>query len=394
MMKISDQSVKTAKIPESGQAITWDDDVKGYGLRVTAGGAKSFIFNYRINGRSRRMTIGQYPAWSVAAARKRAGDLRKAVDRGDDPMGARHEQRAAPTVKDLCDRYEEEHLPRKRVASQRNDKAAIANTIRPALGTTKVQAVTFADIDGLHRKMKATPYKANRTLALLSKMFSLSIRWGIRKDNPCRGVERFQESRRERYLTADERGRLLVAMQEAGADEKNAARKAEIARTVNAFRLAMLTGCRIGEALGATWEQFDIEGSVWTKPAATTKQKKDHKTYLNAPARALLADMVTGKSKGWLFPSRTGEGHQTNYRHTWQAVRDVAMIPDLRVHDLRHNFASEGASVGLSLPMIGALLGHTNPATTARYAHLMADPLKQAAEAIGSRLAGDERAAK
>jgi integrase len=394
MMKISDQTVKAAKAPGSGQTITWDDNVKGFGLRITPGGAKSFIFNYRINGRSRRMTIGQYPTWSVAAARKWARELSKAVDRGDDPMGARHEARGAPTVKDLCRRYEDEHLPRKRAASQRNDKAVIANTIRPALGSIKVQAVTFAEIDGLHRILKATPYQANRTLALLSKMFSLAIRWGMRTDNPCQGVERFQEHRRERYLTADERGRLLVAMQEAGAEEKNTARKAEIGRTVNAFRLAMLTGCRIGEALAAEWEQFDIEGGIWIKPAATTKQNKDHKTYLNAPARALLADMAPAEPEGWLFPSRTGEGHQTNYRNTWQAIRDAAKLPGLRVHDLRHNFASEGASVGLSLPMIGALLGHTNPATTARYAHLMADPLKQAAEAIGSRLVDNARAAK
>lgn len=393
-MKILDQMVKAAEAPSIGQVITWDDNLKGFGLRITAGGARSFIFNYRVNGRSRRMTIGQYPAWSAAAARKRSGELRKAVDRGEDPMGARHQDRAAATVKDLCRRYEEEHLPRKRESSQRNDRAAIKNTIRAELGTMKVLAVTFADIDGLHRKMKATPYQANRVLALLSKMFSLAIRWGMRTDNPCRGVERFQESRRERYLTADERGRLLVAMQAAGADEKNTTRKVEIERTANAFRLAMLTGCRIGEALAARWEQVDIEAGTWIKPAATTKQKKTHTTYLNAPARALLADMAAGAAEGWLFPSRIGEGHQTDYRQTWQSVRTAAKIPDLRVHDLRHNFASEGASAGLSLPMIGALLGHTSPATTARYAHMMADPLRQAAEVIGSRLADNRSAAK
>lgn len=389
-MRISDQDAKTVAAPPEGQILLWDDDVKGFGLRITLAGARSFVFNYRAGGRMRRMTIGKYPAWSVAAARKRAGDLRKAVDRGEDPMGARHDERAAATVKDMCQRYKEEHLPRKSASSQRNDKAAIARPIRPALGAVKVRDVTFSDIDRLHRKLRATPYMANRTLALLSKMFSLSIRWGMRVDNPCRGVERFREDKRERYLTADERGRLLVAMAEAGADEKNEARQAEIRRTVNAFRLAMLTGCRIGEALGATWEQIDIEAGVWTKPAATTKQRKEHKTYLNAPARALLTGMRPMDAAGWVFPSRVGEGHQTDYRHTWQAIRAAAKLADLRVHDLRYNFASEGASVGLSLPMIGALLGHTNPATTARYAHLMADPLKQAVEAIGSRLAGGE----
>ncbi len=444
VQRIADKVVRQLAPPEQGSRIEYDDAIKGFGLRITANGAKSFILNYRVRGRERRYTIGQYPAWSAAAARKEASELKKAIDKGQDPMGERQAEREAPTVADLCERYLEDHLPRKRESSQGDDLSMLDKIVKPRLGRLKVAEVGFAEIDRLHRSLKATPYRANRVLALLSKMFALSIRWHWRADNPCHGVERNQEPQRERYLRGPERAALLVAMQE------HAAKGKAEAQTVRAFRLAMLTGARIGEVLSARWDQFDETG-IWTKPASTTKQKRLHRGVLNAPARQLLAELTEEQAKAranadsrvrngsgvWLFPASSGNGPQRDYQHAWAAIRDRASVAllgeypddgrvrqivadlsarlerapayaecaaaakaldielpkaltDLRVHDLRHNFASEGASAGLSLPLIGALLGHTNPATTARYAHLMDDPLRQAAERIGSRLIADE----
>lgn len=378
--RLTDKLVKSLEPPETGNIITYDDEIKGFGVRITATGARAFILNYRTSGRERRMTIGAYPDWSVAAAREEAKILKRLVDRGEDPMGERHAERAAPDMQDLADRYMEEHLPKKRPSSQRNDRHMLNALILPPLRRLKVADVAYADIDALHRALKKTPYRANRVVALLSKMFNLAIRWEMRSDNPAKGIERFPEPKRERYLSGEERVRLLNAMSE------HSAQSTINHQTVQAFRLAMLTGARIGEVLGAAWDQLDLAKAVWTKPSAITKQKTTHRVVLNAPTVALLTELQNTSKSPYLFPSPTGAGPQTDYKKAWAKIRDTADLPGLRVHDLRHNFASEGASAGLSLPMIGALLGHTNPATTARYAHLMDDPLREATERIGSRL--------
>ncbi len=383
--QITDKLVKSLDRPATGNHVVWDNRIKGFGIRVTAAGAKSFVLNYRNgDGSLKRLTIGPYGRneWGVEAARKRAGELKKQIARGDDPLTEKRKAREAETVGDLCQRYVEDHLPRKRPSSQRDDMAMIAKIIKPRLGARKVANIQYEDIDKLHRSLKESPYRANRVLALLSKMFSLSMKWRMRSDNPCRGVERYHEDKRERYLSGDERARLLAALQEHV--EKGAVQ----AQTVTALRLAMLTGARIGECLSAPWSQFDLDGGTWTKPSAHTKQKKTHSVPLSAPALQLLSDLRDKAENEWLFPNPKGEGPQRGYTHSWAAIIKAAKIDNLRVHDLRHSFASEGASVGLSLPMIGALLGHTNPATTARYAHLLDDPLREAAEAIGRRVAG------
>ena len=383
--KITDELVKGLKPPATGNAITWDDVLKGFGIRVTAAGVKSFVLNYRDgDGHLRRFTIGSYgrDQWSAKAARKRAGELKKGIALGDDPMGEKRAAREADSVNQLCDRYVEEWLPRKRPLPQQGDLSMIRAIIRPKLGKRKVASVSYAEIDNLHRSLEATPVHANRVVSLLSKMFSLAIKWQMRTDNPCRFVERFHEDRRERYLTGDERARLLTAMQE------YAAKGAVHAQTVTALRLAMLSGCRIREALSATWDQFDMDARIWTKPSAHTKQKKIHRVPVSAPALQLLSEMRAEAETEWLFPNSTRTGPRRHYQHCWASIIKAANITNLRVHDLRHSFASEGVSAGLSLPVLGALLGHTQPATTARYAHLLDDPLREATEAIGRRVAG------
>jgi integrase len=368
--KLSDAMVRALPVPEGGSRITYDagpDSVRGFGVRVTASGSKSFILNYTVGGRERRMTIGAYPAWTVAAARDEAKRLRREIDRGVDPLGERQAEREAPTVAELCDRYLAEHAVKKRTSS--GDESMIRRVIRPELGNRKVASIAFADIDRLHRKLsKDAPYQANRTLALLSKMFSLAIRWEMRADNPCRGIERNPEERRHRYLSGDELRRLTDTL------------AAHPGSTANVVRLLLLTGARRGEVLGAQWFEFDLETGIWTKPSAHTKQKKEHRTPLSAPTRQLLVEMRADATSPYLFPSRSGDGPMTEIKKGWARLCREAGIESVRIHDLRHTYASVLASAGLSLPVIGALLGHTQPGTTARYAHLFDDPLRAATE--------------
>jgi hypothetical protein len=180
-VKLSDATIKSLEKPASGNKITYDDEIKGFGIRVTAGGAKAFILNYRTrSGLERRYTIGSFSDWKCAAAREEAKDLKRRIDVGFDPMGELKSARDAKTVADLCDRFEKDHLTKKRDSTARDYKALIKNHILPALKNKKVAEVEFTDIDGLHRKIsKHAPYLANRTVAVLSKMFGLAIKWKL-----------------------------------------------------------------------------------------------------------------------------------------------------------------------------------------------------------------------
>ena len=213
---LTDAAIKELLRPKKGNTIFWDTAVAGFGIRVTAGGSRSFVFDYRVrgSGRQRRITIGRFPNWTTGAARGEARKLRKRVDTGRIIAGF-EETRAAPTVADLCDRFEREHLPRKRPGTRLAYERTLNLHIRPHFGLhMKVADVGYGDIDALHRKVTTTggPYAANRTVAIASKMFSLAVRWNMRPNNPvnpAKGIERNAETKRKRYLTGDELARLL-----------------------------------------------------------------------------------------------------------------------------------------------------------------------------------------
>ncbi len=408
-MKITERMLKNLATPAGKYRIWYDDEITGFGVRVTQSGTKSFIVAYTGGGRERRYTIGKHPAWSVAAARAEAKRLRLQIDTGGDPMGDRHAKRGEQTVADLCDRYLADYAPQKnRPATIAKNRDYIDRLIKPRIGKLKAPVVSYSDIDGLHRQITIEngPYIANRVAALCSKLFSLAMRWGWRSDNPAKGIERNQEAKRERYLTGPELRRLSQALAEyplkekvrlsreralaqgrkwAWQDRKTPLRERE--QSCNAIRLLMLTGARKAELLSATWDQFDLTNGVWTKPGAATKQKTSHRIPLSAPARQLLASMPA--ESRYVFPGRGG-GHQKDIKSTWDSMRELAGIPDVRIHDLRHTYAAQLASAGLSLPIIGALLGHTQAQTTARYSHLMDDPLRQATERVGAALGAQD----
>jgi integrase len=381
-MRLTDQVIRKLPSPSHGYTLTWDAETRGFGVRVTAAGARSFVLQYRANGVGRRHTIGSFPDWPTTAAREEAKRLKRIVDIGGDPALDRREQRAAPTVADLIERYRTDYAPKKRERSRRDDEGLIKQWVAPELGRRKVAEIRTADVERLHRKITAhgTPVRANRVLILLSKMFTLSVRWEMRDDNPVSGIERNHETPRTRYLTGDEMERLAAAL---GLLNQQAA---------NAIRLLMLTGARRTEVLSAEWSQFDLDTGVWTKPSSHTKQKRVHRVPLSAPARALLADMkeAAGRSP-YLFPGRGGRGYLYSIQKSWTTACRAAGIADARLHDLRHSYASALASGGQSLPIIGALLGHTVAQTTQRYAHLIDDALREATEKAGAVITGGKR---
>lgn len=397
--KINVQSVSAAKSGPK-EYFLWDTEIKGFGLKVTPKGIKSYVLQYRSGtGRSapsRRFTIGKHGSpWTPETARREAFRLLGEVKDGGDPAAERIKARKGLTVAELAERFLDEHVkPKTRPSTATRYGALIRKTILPALGRRKLVDVTRADVSDLHHKRRHVPRDANHTLAVLSKMFNLAERWGLRQDgtNPARNVERYPEKHRERFLSEQELAQLGNAL--AKGEEKGVltlpAKQGRPKRTVSvntiaitAIRLLILTGARKSEVLGLQWAWVDLDARTARLPESKTGKKT---IYLNAPACALLSSIPVLEGVAHVFPG-SREGHPFNsIEVTWRAVREHAGLDDVRLHDLRHTHASFGVAGGLSLSIIGGLLGHTVPATTARYAHLSANPLQAASEMIGLRI--------
>jgi integrase len=375
--KLTEAAVKRLPAPAKGNRITYDPALPGFGVRVTAAGHRAFVLTYwNRAGRQRRYTIGAFPDWSVTGAREEARLLKRRIDQGGDPLAELEAERGAPAVNDLIGRFLEEHVSRKRSSTQADYRIAIERHIRPAIGSKKVAEVTWADCDALHRKLTKAgkPTQANRVAAVTSKMFALAIKWRLRLDNPAKGIERNPETKRKRYATPAELQRLMSAL-----DQHPDPQGADI------FRLLMLTGCRTHEAMGARWDALDLDAGIWTKLGATTKQKSDHVTPLSEASRQLLGKLRDQTNSEWVFPAPdSSTGHRVTIAKSWRLLCKSAKISGLRAHDLRHSFASQLVNQGASLPLIGALLGHTQAQTTARYAHLFDDPQRAAVERVGA----------
>jgi integrase len=394
--KLTAKLVQSIEPPTMGDRTVWDGGhdkaITGFGVRVSAGGTRSFFLNYRdVAGRERRYRIGAFPLWSVEAAREEAKALRKKVDMGQDPAGAKRELRKAPTIADLIERYTVDHLPTKTATGpyRKSDQLKMLAEIERRLGKhTKVADVHDGDIRAMHAGITKDrgPIRANRILSIASKMFSLSLSSRAGENapwrnavmgNPCRGVARNPEQGRERFFSQAE----LAAIGDALATYRGEA--------ADAMRLIMLTGCRPSEALSARWEEMDSEPGYWIKPSSHVKQRRQHKLPLNPAALELISRMRSERRKAspWLFHGDVpGQPLKSVFR-VWQHVRRHTGIAG-RPYDLRHSFASVGAAGGLSLLIIGKLLGHSRAATTSKYAHLADDALREATNRIGADIAG------
>lgn len=379
--KLTKSSIDRLANDGPSDVIFWDEALPGFGLRIKPSGTKSFVVQYRnrTTGRSRRKTIGRHgPLMTVHQARETAKSLLAEVLRGADPVVELRAQRKAPTIADLADSYLKDHaIPKKRPGSVRNDRSMLLHHVLPQIGKLKVFEVRSADLQHLHNSLQKTPYAANRTLALLSKMFSLAIRWDMRMDNPALGIEKFQEQKRQRWLSDRELKRLLFALE----NHPN-----QVA--ADAIRLQLLTGARIGEVLSARWDDFDLDRSVWIKPSHHTKQKRTEHLPLSSASVALIDRMakLRREKSDNVFPSARVEGPIRDLKAFWRAVTKAAELHDYRIHDNRHTHASHSVSSGMSLAIVGRLLGHTNPSTTQRYAHLADDPLRAAADVMAAKI--------
>ena len=426
-------------------SLLWDGAVRGFGVRCQQS-AKVYVLKTRVRGKQRWFTIGKHGApWTVEKARERAEKILGQVADGKDPAKERADAKDQPTMADLCARYLEEYAKEhKKKSSAATDTSNINNHVLPLLGGEFIVDVTRADIDRFKRSVKdgktakdRGPERrggaavrggagaANRCLALLSKMFNLAERWGLRPDgtNPVRHVDKYPEGKRDRFLSEAE----IAAL----ADTLKAIEKADGPFIPAAVRLLLFTGARRGEILSLEWEYVDLEGARLTLPDSKTGKKV---VYLSAPALDVLANIPRIEGNPFVICGHIEGAALVNLQKPWARIREKATlklwaddarlaplvaeltpkdgepsladieaeakkqklsiskgIMDVRIHDLRHSYASIGASGGLSLPMIGKLLGHTQAATTARYAHLADDPLKAANEAIGQQIAAAMR---
>ena len=387
-MKLTDRTIKTLLPPESGNRIHYDDDVGGFGLRITAGDARAFVLSYRILGRQRRLTLGGWPELTATAAREMARQAKAVIARGGDPLQERQESRRADSMADLFKTYLAEYAANhNRPSTIREYARLIDKALQPRLGHLKVAAVTARDIHDLHRFMRATPTSANRAIALLRRILNLAVKWGHRQDNPAIGFECYHEEPRTVTLNETESQRLLSALGEWREQHTDT-------RSVDAIEVLMQTGARRGEVLSMRWDQIDWENGVWTKPSAHTKQKREHRVPLIEPTLAILCRIYEngGALSEWVFPGDVNGQPIKEIKRVWATVLKRAGLSGVHLHDLRHSYATALVESGVSLELVGRLLGHTQVATTRRYAHPGDDILRQVAGKIGDRfrpLGGD-----
>lgn len=366
----------------------WDDQLAGFGVKVLPNGQRRYLLKYRVGGGrkapQRWLMIGTHGAITADQARDIAQQALAAVARGEDPQAQRTAIREAPSVRDLWARYEADHLPRKKASSAKDDRQKWRDHINPALGRKRVTEVTREQVDRLHKGLSDTPYQANRVLALISKLFNLAELWGMRPEgtNPCRHVGKFKEQPRERYLNAEELGRLGAALRE------GLAAQTETPYMVAAIQLLLLTGARLNEILGARWDWVDWERRVLKLPDSKTGAKP---VFLSAPALEVLQNLralPTSQGSRYVIRGRINGQPLVNLAKPWARICERAGLGEVRLHDLRHTAASVGVGQGMSLPVIGRLLGHTQASTTQRYAHVDLDPALAAAEQIGAAVSG------
>ena len=377
MARITKRTVD-ALVAHDRERVVWDDDIKGFGVRVHPTGRKAYIVKTRYRGRVIKITIGTHGAVTPSYARVRAAEIITDARAGKDPAGRKTD---APTMRALGRRFLDEYVPAHCKPSTAEEyRRSVKLFIDPRIGSRRVPDIRRSDIAVLHHYLRDTPYQANRTLGILSKMFNLAELWDMRPDgsNPCRHVKRFKEEKRERFLSDAEYQRLGAALKEIEADGS------ETPSAIAAVRLLMLTGCRLSEIQKLRWEHVDLEAGELRLPDTKTGAKV---VYLGDPAIAVLRGINRQDGNPWAVAGRKPGSHLTDLQHPWRRIRARAGLDDVRIHDLRHSFASGGLLVGEGLPMIGKLLGHTQVQTTARYAHLANDPVKSAANRIASRIA-------
>lgn len=394
--KITKRVVDAAKPSEKDQFV-WDAELKGFGLKTTPRGRKVYIAQYRMPGQAtRRCTIGQHGSpWTPATARQEATRMLGLVAAGVDPSEEKRLAKQDISVNELCDLYLDEGTSIKKASTIAMDKSRIDAHVRPLLGKKRLKQITKAEVSRFVRAVAAGDSSkdmrtgprgrsivkggqgaANRTLGMLGAMFEFAIEQGFIATNPARGVKKFKEGRPARFLSNAEMVRLGDALRSAEAEGVNV-------YALAAIRLLLLTGCRRNEILELRWEQVDFESGFLRLGESKTGAKA---VPVGAPVLSLLSELPRVAGNPYVIPGEKAGGHLVGIQKIWAKVRGAAELEDVRLHDLRHSFASVGARSGESLLVIGKVLGHKTSSATARYTHLSDDPVKAAADATSSEI--------
>jgi len=389
MAKLTKRSADLVEIGDK-PTVVWDSELRGFGLRVYPNCRKVYIVKCRIKGQQRFITLGQHGPITAEQARAKAYNVLSEAKNGRDPVRDVDRIRKSPTMKELGERFLKEYAAvRCKPSTQYEYKRSVELFINPKLGTRKASDIERKDIAEFHHNLRNISYQANRSLGVLSKMFNLAEVWGLRPDhsNPCLHVKKFTEHKRERFLSSGEYaalGKTLHDIEVDGSETKSA---------ISAVRLLMLTGCRLSEIMTLKWAYVDIKAREFRLPDSKTGAKVVH---FGQAVSDVLEQIDRIEGNPWVISGKKEGGRLTDLQHPWRRIRARAGLPDLRIHDLRHSYASGALSLGEGLTMIGKLLGHTQVQTTARYAHLASDPIKAAAgkvsDFIASAVAGKSRA--
>ncbi len=380
-VKLSKRVVDALAV-EKGDAVFWDRELPGFGVRVYATGRKNYVVQTRGPASGpRRASIGRHGDISADAARREAAVVIDRIKRGEDPHPP--EPAPEPTVADLAERYMRAHVE---VNCRPNTvevfRRVVDLYIVPELGELALSAVERSHVSALHHKLRDKPYQANQTVSVLAKMFKLAEAWGMTppRRNPCRSVRRYKERRRERFLTPEEYRRLGEVLEEAEADGS------VLASGIAAIRLLLLTGCRKNEIVTLRWDDVDRTAGELRIADAKTGARR---VPLTPAVEAVLAGIPRLKDNPWVIAGQNPEDHLKNLDGIWLRLRARAGLEDVRIHDCRHSYASRALALGEGLPMIGKLLGHHKVTTTARYAHLARDTEKASAVKVGGSIGAD-----
>ena len=379
MPKINKRIVAAAIAQNTAYDIN-DSELRGFGVRILPSGAHSYFVRYRRGGQRRRISLGSQGTLTPEQARSRAVQLLARVGAGEDPAAGRQSGGQITTVADLVERFESEHIAvRLKPTTIKDYRRHLRYDIVPTLGHLQITEITRDDVARFHHKYRHIPYQANRKLATLSKMFSMAELWGLRPDgsNPCRRIKKYPERKRKRYLRGNELAQLGEALRESEHEGL------ETRSSINLIRLLLYTGCRLSEILTLKWDYVDLENGVLRLPDSKTGEKIVH---IGGAAVRCLAGIEQIEDNPWVITGKLPRSHLVSPQRAWQRIRARAGLGDVRIHDLRHTFASVAVSGGQGLPMIGKLLGHTQVQTTAGYAHLFDEPVKQAADDVSASI--------
>ncbi len=348
----------------------WDTELKGFGARRQKTTA-SYFLKTRIRGRQKWITIGQHNPYTPDTARKQAMAYKL------DPTAIEQKKQEYPSLNEVTERFKLTHYPKIKPRTRKDYTSLLDKQILPTLGKLEIAEITRADVTKFHHKFAHTPRRANMALAVVSVIMSWAEEFGFREQNsnPCKGIKKFSESKRERYLSKEELGRLGKALNEAESTGKISVYAAA------AIRLLILTGARRSEILTLKWEYIDHEKQVIRLPDSKTGPKTIN---LNEPTLQVLQSIPRQAGNPYVIVGKIHGQPMVNIFKPWDLVRKVAGVGDLRIHDIRHSFASIAAQSGASLLHIGKLLGHKKATTTERYAHISNDPVTKLNENIGS----------